>query len=1504
MFRHRRTHSNPQAINQNPNPSATSAAAQAFLAHQASSSSLSSAAAAQALRTFTTSPTPVGELQTKRNLQRQLSNSSNGSAGRSILGPAPGPSLHLRRQNSLGSMADRTFRSPSPNGRGSPRSTQETPPPVPAIPPVIPSRSHRRAASAGPTNTNHVFPPPNKSSGRGSSLDRGVAPNAAPARIAARLVATPPRNPEENRASINFSYPMGSQSPSPTKGKGRSSPLPLAGPEKSHPYGTQTTIQNAPEKPAKKKKRSSDKATAEGSHFPIESSLDNSSQSSPASTPRRKKKASTDTPPTSSEKPSPKREPLSLDTGWGSEEKTSVGNVYTARPGGVLAKKPSVVHEERELEELEDGPHSNSPHTQRDGIASNHQKSASEPLTSVPFTTDQIESSALLTHPPSQSPSSPRGHYSLENSLDLRPDQSLINSKKNSLEAWPASGSPARTAHFASNLLVSSPGQTIHQPPLRSISPAKSAMKGSHSQSPRSGSPASASWIRTHAQTPSEASETNSLISEEGSRGMSSGRRRKNVRVSFDEDSVIYNRNTNGATDPEPQSLQTTSTVKGNTNGVGRGSNQESEGENSAAMTPRPALPSFGSVRGRREKGGEESMKVAESIIPSSSTSLSTSPVNERITTDLSTDRLVGSVIARDFAVKNSPKTEISLETKSPKKGILQHPIPPEVTSVEGHGYASDSDGSANGNDSTLTLLQKSAVVLNGNAMHANSSASITRDSALTSNQQQGLDVPSIAVQGATPTIEESTAMKDWLSMPGGFPTREQEEVQYVSVNKQPTTTLSTSKSLPQQNGAARTSPNESTSPYASPSALESLAEQDSGSDDTGSSIYSDAPEEFSSEDDDNQGSGFASIDAVVTRPPPLITDTTPGLAITTPPESPKILLPKTTFPQHNHEIEPSAEEGWEKAQAYWSGLSDQKRTELERAAVITEYGADTPRSETTAKPKTAKKTKGKERVGPVASLADLGITKDVLSANTNGMRKSMRRKLESPNAGPSLPNKTLKGGALRKSHLNVQKPRETLQQQQNGYQAPLHIKRAPSPLETPSRVVTTISANASKKKPTLMANLRHTTSNGSDSDSSSSFKRLRQKSLGGGGMSMRRTMRGSSMPAHSSSMAERPASRAGSSRFSMRSLSPTAAGPIRPFSSSGDFAGGQGSMRASLRGSMDSPPSKPLRASLPPRKESSSRFSGFGKSKSAGASKSKSRFSSRFADSSDDEAGPLQFRSRYADSSDDETPAAVAPRPTLTPVRGIPKRAGVEDGESSDLPDSSEDEGKAAVKAANSIPKGKLPMNTPSPAPAASTTLRRLGSVHTSPTRASPSVNDIQIGDRKKKRSLFGTLSRRKDSSSKIRKSDIESAARRDTPLERSKLEIKAMRAGVIAGPSSPPPAAPAASPIVSPRLVKRAAPKRIFSDTWPLPSPPEEEYDDQEEEEQEEAADARRPKTSDGVVLQENSLGGQGDFGASHPAPDISDTVVRDVDGAVVGKKGKKKKFPFLRKVFGLDN
>jgi hypothetical protein len=119
-----------------------------------------------------------------------------------------------------------------------------------------------------------------------------------------------------------------------------------------------------------------------------------------------------------------------------------------------------------------------------------------------------------------------------------------------------------------------------------------------------------------------------------------------------------------------------------------------------------------------------------------------------------------------------------------------------------------------------------------------------------------------------------------------------------------------------------------------------------------------------------------------------------------------------------------------------------------------------------------------------------------------------------------------------------------------------------------------------------------------------------------------------------------------------------------------------------------------------------------------------------------------------------------------LTPVRGIPRRA--DEADSTDLDDSSENEKK--------LPKQRnMPRTTKVEGSALATgSLRPSGS-----GRDLSKFNEMGTGLEAKKaaekdpkrRSFFG-LGRKRDDS-KVRKVDVESAARRDTPLKGAKRSV-----------------------------------------------------------------------------------------------------------------------------------
>ena len=361
--------------------------------------------------------------------------------------------------------------------------------------------------------------------------------------------------------------------------------------------------------------------------------------------------------------------------------------------------------------------------------------------------------------------------------------------------------------------------------------------------------------------------------------------------------------------------------------------------------------------------------------------------------------------------------------------------------------------------------------------------------------------------------------------------------------------------------------------------------------------------------------------------------------------------------------------------------------------------------------------------------------------------------------------------------------------------------------------------------------------SNGSDS--SSSFKRSRRRKDAGDRYTMRRSMR--------SAGREASPNRASSGAFARKEH------PPEPTSKSPK-------MRMTLRGSQTSQPretSAPLTSRTKGPKEPVQTLA-------SERPKSSWRWSS-----ANNEASPQPYRSRFADSSDEDEPTPLS----LAPVRGIPRTG--EDGNSTDLEDSDE-EPKRVTKSPQ-----KPPSRDAAP-PKNETALRngRLASLDTS------NLNESARSPDAKRKSWF-SIGRKKKDGSRVGKTEIESAAQRDTPLERSKQARGQSSQDDEASTHETPAASTSASPLPSPRvgrLTRRYAPQRVASDSWPFPQAPAL------------AGGDARPVTSDGAgspTATRPALAARQMSSGSNVPP-----------GVVSEKTGKKKRFPMLRKAFGLHN
>lgn len=328
----------------------------------------------------------------------------------------------------------------------------------------------------------------------------------------------------------------------------------------------------------------------------------------------------------------------------------------------------------------------------------------------------------------------------------------------------------------------------------------------------------------------------------------------------------------------------------------------------------------------------------------------------------------------------------------------------------------------------------------------------------------------------------------------------------------------------------------------------------------------------------------------------------------------------------------------------------------------------------------------------------------------------------------------------------------------------------------------------------------------------------------------------------------DRPASPPAPAGRGVRSLSPQNRQPVSPM--------GQGTMRTTMRGSTGAgAPS--LRKQDPIR--SSSGTSGFGKSRKVKATSSKpvsSKLKSRFADS-DDESETRTFCSRFDDSSDDE--AGVF---QYRPVRGIPGKP--IEGDSTDLEDSSDDGEKRTGKSQS---RG---FQSPNLANGVSTKMDKESEA------ISPTARPTSPMDGMKKKGLFD----------RFRSKKAKDSPQSNPPLEAERGNLPPPPPADVLGARSPP---LPASPDFKGKLQRRHIPARMTSDSWPLPATPP--IDD--------ASD--RPQTSDGTGAVDGANGTRPALGERQ---DTSGTV-RTVGGTpVLGRTGKKKRFPMLRKAFGLHD
>ncbi|KAG8624147.1 hypothetical protein KVT40_009123 [Elsinoe batatas] len=1179
---------------QRPNAPVSSAAAvaanAAFLNKSPSAASLSSAAAAAALRSHTTSPEPIANLQTKR-MVRRLSQSSNGS-GSVVVGPGFGGGQRpIMRRSSQGSMTDRTFRSPSPGGispRRAPVPAADDAPPVPAL---------RLDGNSGEQHS------------RPSSRASATAPRPKPAPVKVYQPTGLPKvhelEREGSRNSVNFSRPIASPTestppvsptrpktagswfgaPAETKVAARQSvhdrPKSAVGISAGTKSGIEAGLQSVARTPSKKKQKAA--TQAQGSKLAADT-LSKTPQGTAVSAPSTQAQAQTSSP-----TPLPKKRPATkAATAERTESDTDVSDAdrrrQTDSPSGTrksthtLSKQPSVVMEE--------------PDTEQDIIKQKRSQDSAYPkLDTAKQRSPQTQHLAPRSREPSLTPST-----SSAGSPPMR-------SRPVSLEVPDHSH---KSAHF-SNKIIDTPTGVRHNPPPRSISPAKSALKHSPSSSIRTTSPVATFSPQTRPPG-SDTSDSMSLTSQDG---IKTTKRKKAARVSFDDSAIEHIH--------EREEKLLTNGVKNARRSLSPGLSDEDMDDET--MKPRPALPSFGSVRNTtpRRNQPESPQKVTET--------LNDTTKQQDAQQGTSNDHAVAAILNDAHSKKAAHD--------------VNAPLPPEVTSVEGTGHFSDSGESSDEEELIKVPKREQEVVTTAVQEPAQKrDGLVARDSTA-----QHMGVPDIQVLPATPGIEEvaneltqesspqgenSTAKPDEtaakptrVSVPGGWDEDEEEPVAEDISHL----VVAPSKSAKEPNDTG-----------------EEQAESDSDD----SAAFSDAAEDPS----ELEPFGYASLDAIVESPLPSRSK-----------QKEQVASPAMSSPLFDSSPEvgtPTSDNNdWSRASAYWSNQKQQlQRRESDQPATEDEIPAQTLPA---PQPKAVK-----PRTKPVVeNPTETTSSKQPARQMRSSMREKQSRVVEER---PSTFRKTMRGpppGSSRPTPAERTKPAPPSALQQK-------TMRPASAGVLPSKPAPVTS------KPSALI------SPGNDSDSESSFRKKPRRGSASdtSRYTMKRSMRSASLDRDQERRPSSSQGVAGAGRWSLRSMSPPGDTPQSNRSAFRTSLRGTSIPEGpTLRGSNSIAQGKQPKSG----KFSMSGFSRGAKPAAATPTpaQTKKAFKSRFADSDSEDEAPVSapsrepkqgFRSRYADSDDeDDQPRHIAA--DLTPLRGIPRPTNTIHEDSTDLDDSSDDE-------------------------------------------------------------------------------------------------------------------------------------------------------------------------------------------------------------------------------------
>ncbi|TQV93367.1 hypothetical protein IF1G_07945 [Cordyceps javanica] len=636
------------------NANAATAAISAFT-RRASDASLSSAAAAAALKARPTSPTNVADVQSKRLSRRSPSVSST-----------PGKRRELTRTPSVGSMMERTFRSPSP-GR-SPAPVTYDVPPIPSIPnndsykPSSRPNSSSRKATVGLQTQNFRTASEKMRDGQSGSWYGAATAHDLHAvrRTTSELQLSSIRAPAEARPgsvspSINFSYPRARlHSPG---GSLRSLQLddqtlvydpnsrrmvPRAQLEARSQAMYEEECEGVMEEPrAKKRELKEPKA-------PKQPRISRAGSHLSRGTVGRTSAPALET--TQALEPHPGTS-TAHQRHLGEEIEPEI-NTSPTRP---KAKKKKKKKQEQASPAGVVGPES----------AATGTSSSASPNTMTKKLDTTAQSSAIPASALEAEAESP-------NAMNGTTPSPQRKSKMNTVASREQSESPVRSARFAA-----SADQLVvrHEPPPRSLSPRKSALKHA--------SP-------TRAVSPSD--DGSDILGVPGPLSPLDDARKKSVRVSWDD------RNTVVVTEPtvqhsagqtassSPQTKKTWHSI------VGKASKRDAVSiEKEETMSPRPVLPSFGSVREKKPKEQEERPLVRpEYLVQTETPPAAVAPAASPVEPNTSKPRERLPVIF--------PSAKRDVEVSSSEEGLMDDTSDEDLDSeAEDHTGANGATAKSNG---------------------------------------------------------------------------------------------------------------------------------------------------------------------------------------------------------------------------------------------------------------------------------------------------------------------------------------------------------------------------------------------------------------------------------------------------------------------------------------------------------------------------------------------------------------------------------------------------------------------------------------------------------------------------------------------------------------------------------------------------------------------------------------------------------------------------------------